>query len=74
VADEKSRKFECEKEWMLNRRAFAALTHHFKGLKSATDLFTTRLNAQTNRFFSWKPDPKTIGTDAFSADWSKFKT
>ena len=34
------------------------------------DLFASRLNAQTEVYASWKPDPNAKFIDAFSIDWS----
>ena len=35
------------------------------------DLFATRLTTQLDRFFSWRPDPEAMGTDAFTQDWTE---
>ena len=34
------------------------------------DLFATRINTQLPLFFSWRPDPEALGTDAFSIPWN----
>ena len=39
----------------------------------ANDLFEDRLNTQLPQFFSWKPDPMAIASDALQQDWSKEK-
>ena len=39
----------------------------------AKDLFADRLNAQLRPFFSWKPDPTAIATDALEQDCSQEK-
>lgn len=36
------------------------------------DLFASRVSRQTERFFSWKPDPLAEAVDAFSLDWTTF--
>ena len=39
----------------------------------AKDLFADRRNAQLPQFFSWRPDPKAIASDALQQDWSHEK-
>ena len=36
----------------------------------AKDVFADRLNAQLPQFFSWRPDPAALATDALQQDWS----
>ena len=35
------------------------------------DLFTSGINAQCQKYFSWFPDPQSVATDAFAQDWSQ---
>ena len=35
------------------------------------DLFADRLNAQTEKYMSWKTDPFAVGTDSFPANWER---
>ena len=37
------------------------------------DLFASRLSYQLDHFVSWRPDPLTIHTDAFTLDWATFR-
>ena len=37
------------------------------------DLFASRLNAQTQKFVSWKPDPLAWKVDAFSIRWTNIR-
>jgi len=39
----------------------------------SVDLFATRTNRQTTRFFSYRPDPEAAGLDAFLQSWSQEK-
>jgi len=34
------------------------------------DLFVTHLNTQLEKFVSWRPDPKAIGSDALQLTWT----
>ena len=38
------------------------------------DLFASRVNAQLNKYVSWKPDPGAFAVDVFTLDWSGFRT
>lgn len=69
-ADRLSRVFQEELEWMLDRQVFVSISHKF-GVPEI-DLFASRLNAQVQRFVSWKPDPDAEAVDAFTLDWGKF--
>lgn len=66
-ADEKSRKFSENHEWMLNKRLFREVMSHYPGLN--IDMFATRLNKQINEYCSWKADPGCSYVDAFSINW-----
>lgn len=69
-ADHLSRDLNLELEWMLSPQAFQKVV---KELGSPDiDLFASRLNAQTEVYVSWKPDPKAKFTDAFSLNWSGY--
>ena len=37
------------------------------------DLFASRLSTQCPLYFSWRPDPYTLATDAFLQDWTAMK-
>ena len=37
------------------------------------DLFASRVNAQLDKYVSWKPDPGAFAVDAFTLDWSGFR-
>ena len=66
-ADRCSRQFNDRTEWMLNKSVFEDISQHFGTPK--LDLFASRLNAQTPRYVSWKPDPHAVAVDAFTLDW-----
>jgi hypothetical protein len=53
--------------WKLNPEIFKQVNKILGPLD--TDLFAERLNAQTNKFISWKPDQLAVGTDAFTVNW-----
>ena len=67
-ADLESRKVEFHMEWKLKPSLFE---HACRVLNfyPEVDLFASRLNNQLPNFFSYRPDPKCIGVDAFSETW-----
>ena len=67
IADQQSRKFNDQTEWMLNKQVFKEIVSRF-GTPDA-DLFASRLNTQLPTYVSWRPDPGAVATDAFSLDW-----
>ena len=56
-------------EWQLNPAVFSTLQEFFR--PSAVDLFALRINAQLPRYVSWRPEPSSINTDAFTLDWAE---
>ena len=63
-ADSFSRNFNKTIKWKLS-------THLFQNLsgisgKPTIDLLASRINHQIDKYISWKPDPKTLASDAFS--------
>ena len=56
-------------EWELHPAAFALMQPHFR--PSEVDLFATRLNAQVPHYVSWRPEPSSFATDAFTVDWGE---
>ena len=71
VADCMSRKFNDNKEWMLNKQAFENIIKQFGAPE--IDLFASRLNAQLPRFISWLPEPEAENVNAFTVDWGPLK-
>ena len=69
VADWESRHFRDANNWRLVQKVFSSLMH-IRG-PCAIDLFADRLNHQLAQFYSWKPDPLSIATDALLQDWSR---
>lgn len=69
VADEKSRKFSDNTEWMLNTSIFQAIVKAW--YTPDVDLFASRINKQLNRYVSWKPDPFAEKIDVFTFRWNK---
>lgn len=67
IADRKSRQFNDQIEWKLDETVFLRLCSLYG--KPDVDLFASRLNAQVEKYVSWKPDPSAIATDAFSLSW-----
>lgn len=57
--------------WRLNPKIFAQINSLWGPLEM--DLFADRLNAQLEKYMSWKPDPFAMGTDAFLAHWGGMK-
>ena len=68
IADRKSRVFEDETEWMLDKNIFSASCDFMK-FDPDIDLFASRLNTQLKRYISWKPDPGAEAVDALSIYW-----
>lgn len=70
VADRQSRVFNDKLEWMLNREVFLRVINLFG--EPNIDLFASRLNAQLDKYVSWKPDPGAVACDAFTLDWHSY--
>ena len=70
-ADEKSRVFSDNHEWMLNKQLFDDILSHHPGLDC--DLFASRLNFQISTYCSWRGDPHSAHIDAFTMNWSGYK-
>lgn len=67
LADESSRKFNDNVEWMLDEQLFSDLTDLMG--KPDIDMFASRLNKQLDRYVAWMPDPEAEAIDAFAFDW-----
>ena len=67
AADEQSRIKHDNSEWQLNSEIFQALIDLWG--TPDIDLFASRLNNKLDRYYSWKPDPYSVGVDAFHAYW-----
>ena len=70
-ADEKSRVFSGNHEWMLNTHSFDEILLRHPGLDF--DLFASRLNNQTSSYCSWQADPNSTHVDAFTMNWNGHK-
>ena len=70
-ADEKSRVFSDNHEWMLNKHSFDKILLRHPGLDF--DLFASRLNYQISRYCSWQADPNSTHIDAFTMNWNGLK-
>ena len=66
-ADTLSHKFVDNIEWSLNQYMFTSLCRTFG--QPTVDLFASRLNNKLSRFFSWRPDPYSEATNAFTQPW-----
>ena len=71
-ADECSREFADNKEWMLTKSNFQKLVDLWG--EPDIDLFASRINCQISKYCAWKPDPEAIGIDAFTLKWNKFSS
>ena len=69
VADRKSRVFDEQTEWMLDRQVFHKICESLQ-FDPEIDLFASRLNTQLTRYVSWKPDPGAEFVDALSLQWN----
>ena len=70
-ADFMSRHLRDRTDWILNPALFKFIKQLWGPLE--IDLFATRFSHQLPRFFSWRPDPETEATDAFSQDWRNLR-
>ena len=66
-ADYESRNYRDNLEWMLERNVAEQIMCIWDRLE--IDMFASRLNRQTDRFVSWRPDPNVEFVDAFSVNW-----
>ena len=67
-ADWESRHFLDSSDWKLCPAIFRSLMQ-VRG-PCALDLFANRLNAQLTQFYSWRPDPMALATDALLQSWA----
>ena len=67
VADQESRVFKDEIEWILHDEQFQRIVNKF-GMPQL-DTFATRLNNKVERFHAWKPDPQAEAIDTFMTSW-----
>ena len=67
-ADSFSRNLNETIEWKLNTHLFKKISSMFGN--PTLDHFVSRVNHQIDRYVSWKPDPKTLATDAFLIKWN----
>uniref|UniRef100_A0ABD2VXB5 RNase H type-1 domain-containing protein n=1 Tax=Trichogramma kaykai TaxID=54128 RepID=A0ABD2VXB5_9HYME len=68
-ADEECRKLTPETEFELADYAFDLITETFG--EPEIDLFATRTNKKCDTFISWKRDPESETTDAFTISWKE---
>lgn len=66
-ADQASRVYTDSSNWKLERSVFQRINQTWGPV--IMDLFADRTNAQIPTYMSWKPDPYSQGTDAFSINW-----
>ena len=69
VANEQSRVYKDSSHWKLEESTFHQVVRLLGPV--TIDLFADRLNAQMERYVSWKPDPFAMATDAFSLKWNQ---
>ena len=65
-ADSESRVMQDRSDWMLNCQIFQAIQAQLGPVD--LDLFASRLTAQLPQYFSWRPDPSALATDALLQD------
>ena len=71
TADYYSRNFSDSTEWMLKRDIFMRLCKQF--FVPDIDLFSSRLNKQTDVFVTWFPEPGSYHSNAFTMSWHDFE-
>ncbi|KAJ1197977.1 hypothetical protein NDU88_001821 [Pleurodeles waltl] len=69
AADWHSRFLRDYSDWKLHPSIFRSIC--CKWGPFAIDLFASRLNSQLPLFFSWRPDPVALASNAFLQDWSQ---
>ena len=67
IADWQSRNWRDSSEWKLNTEVFNRITSELG--TPDVDLFASRTSHQMEEYFSWMPDPESIGTDALCQNW-----
>ena len=71
IADLESRVMRDRADWRLG----PTILNKLKQLQvMEIDLFASCLTAQLPIYFSWRPDPQVVATDASLQDWSNMKT
>ena len=71
VADQESRARPDSSEWKLNPAVFQQLMSRLSPCQ--IDLFASRLTTQLPLYYSWKPDPNSVATNALDQSWSKVR-
>ena len=71
IADAESRTMVDRSDWKLNPEIFREIDRTLGPLE--VDLFASRLTAQCQAYFSWRPDPYATATDAFLQDWAQLR-
>ena len=71
IADMESRALFDRTDWMIQPSVFRKIDRRTGPLE--VDLFASRLTHQLPEFFSLKPDPLAMATDAFLQDWGPLK-
>ncbi|XP_015185988.1 PREDICTED: uncharacterized protein LOC107071471 [Polistes dominula] len=66
-ADRASRNVNIDSEWELAQAAFSEIVRKFGSI--SVDLFASRLNKKSKRFYSRFPDPGASAVDAFTVSW-----
>ena len=69
-ADLLSRTGNIDTEWSLSPSIFNSLVSVF-GVPQV-DMFASRINFKLSSYFSWRPDPSSLVTDAFTVSWHDF--
>ena len=72
IADQLSRTIDCHLEWSLNNEVYKSIICQI-GFTPELDLFASRLNAKTDKFVSWHPEPGAVAYDAFAISWAELK-
>ena len=72
-ADALSRRAWDESDWRLDSQTLSRLLKQWH-CRIDIDLFASRWNAQTSRFFSWEYDEEAIGVDSLSHAWDGHRT
>ena len=67
-ADESSRNFNENTEWMLDKNVFHEIFQIWQ--LPQIDMFASRLNKQIDKYVSWKRDPDALWINAFTNSWS----
>lgn len=70
IADHESRITNIDTEYSLSNKAYQKICNKFG--HADIDLFASNSNKKCQKYISWKPDPDSVGVDAFTLSWENY--